>query len=177
MSQEFEVPKNLRNQSPSRAVKIAERRLKIIEKRRNGLSMAAIAKEVGCSTMTVSNDLRFLLSELVALSADQVAEHRQLELERLDALWAAIYPDAIKKGNVWKIDRCLAIMERRAKLLGLDKPLKHILQGDKDNPLELLHKHSVDDALMSRMRRLARLSSENETPSEETTLTINGERK
>ena len=167
----------MRNQPYGRRAIILERRLSCIRLRKSGMSMQRIADTLNCSVQTISNDLRHLLHELVQLSADQVAEHRQLELERLDALWAAIYPDAIKKGNVWKIDRCLAIMERRAKLLGLDKPLKHILQGDKDNPLELLHKHSVDDALMSRMRRLARLSSENETPSEETTLTINGERK
>ena len=154
MSQEFEVPKNLRNQSRANSVRIAERRLKVIEKRKTGMSMADIAKEVGCCTMTVSNDLRFLLSELVALSADCVAEHRQLELERLDALWESIYKDATK-GNLWKIDRCLTIMERRARFLGLDKPMAHIVAGDKKTPVTVEHRYGIDEALFERMKRLA----------------------
>jgi hypothetical protein len=172
MSQEFEVPKNLRNQSRANSVRIAERRLKVIEKRKTGMSMADIAKEVGCCTMTVSNDLRFLLSELVSLSADQVACHVQLELERLDALWASIFKDA-SKGNLWKIDRCLTIMERRAKLLGLDKPLQHILAGDKNNPLEVEHTYSIDKLLMDRITRLAASRPENETPTVENKLNVN----
>jgi hypothetical protein len=104
--------------------------------------------------MTVSNDLRFLLSELVSLSADQVEQHRQLELERLDALWASIFKDA-SKGNLWKIDRCLAIMERRARFLSLDKPLQHILAGDKNNKIEIEHRYGIDEKLLNHMKKLA----------------------
>jgi len=44
----------------------------------------------------------------------------QLELERLDAMQAAIWDDAMN-GHLGAIDRVLKIMERRAKLLGLDQ--------------------------------------------------------
>jgi hypothetical protein len=74
------------------------------------------------------------------------------------ALLAAIWDKAIK-GSVFHVDRCLAIMERRAKLLGLDKPLQHILAGDKKNPVEVAHQHGIDQALLERMNRLAGLDS------------------
>lgn len=76
-------------------------------------------------------------------------ELRTLEVLRLDALLEAIWPEAVRQltedagdeqerqsrhtpsgkkksakdgPNLWAVDRCLAIMERRAKLLGLDIP-------------------------------------------------------
>jgi hypothetical protein len=44
---------------------------------------------------------------------------RDLELQRLDALYLKAW-EAVEEGDLPSIDRCLRIMERRAKLLGLD---------------------------------------------------------
>ncbi len=44
---------------------------------------------------------------------------RQLELERLDAMLTAIWPQALN-GYLGAIDRVLKIIERRSKLLGLE---------------------------------------------------------
>lgn len=49
-----------------------------------------------------------------------VAEAHRLELERLDALQAALWPEAMK-GKHLAVDRILQISERRARLLGLDE--------------------------------------------------------
>lgn len=52
--------------------------------------------------------------------ADEV---RQMELARLDALWRIQFAkacDPSNKSSDWAVDRCLAIMERRARYLGLD---------------------------------------------------------
>lgn len=52
--------------------------------------------------------------------ADEV---RQMELARLDALWQIQFKKAQDPNNKsadWNVDRCLAIMERRARYLGLD---------------------------------------------------------
>jgi len=46
-----------------------------------------------------------------------------LERARLDALFMAVFPQA-RRGIMPAVDRCLAIMQRRARLLGLDMPLK-----------------------------------------------------
>jgi hypothetical protein len=46
-----------------------------------------------------------------------------LELLRLDALLQAMWAQALGE-STWHVDRCLAISDRRAKLLGLDQPTK-----------------------------------------------------
>ncbi len=51
---------------------------------------------------------------------------RQLELERLDTLQMAAWPLAVG-GQVGAIERVLKVIERRAKLLGLDHPIQYTL--------------------------------------------------
>ena len=46
-----------------------------------------------------------------------------MEVERLNELFKSAYPKA-KKGDEKSINSCLKIMERKAKLLGLDAPEK-----------------------------------------------------
>lgn len=48
-------------------------------------------------------------------------ELRTMEAERLDRMLEGLWEKAIE-GHTWSVDRVLNIMERRAKLLGLDKP-------------------------------------------------------
>lgn len=60
-------------------------------------------------------------------SAEQI---RTMELERLDRLWFKAYEMA-EEGDLTAIDRCLKIMARRAKLLGIDSPTK-ISLGDEE---------------------------------------------
>lgn len=47
----------------------------------------------------------------------------KLELERLDVLWQSQYMNA-QQGDVQAMNACMKLMERRAKLLGLDAPEK-----------------------------------------------------
>lgn len=47
----------------------------------------------------------------------------ELELQRMDALFSATYAMALR-GDLTAIDAALAIMARRARLLGLDAPTK-----------------------------------------------------
>jgi hypothetical protein len=59
------------------------------------------------------------LDATIRAPADEV---RLLDLVRLDKLWAAHYTRACR-GNHRSTMICLRIMERRARLLGLDAPL------------------------------------------------------
>jgi hypothetical protein len=58
---------------------------------------------------------------------DSIEHRRRHEAERLDELESAIWPNAMA-GNLDAIDRCLAIMERRARLLGLDAPTRFTIE-------------------------------------------------
>jgi hypothetical protein len=61
---------------------------------------------------------------LASIPAEAVAEYRALEGERLDNLLAIATHQALTKKSLFAIDRCLAIMDRRARLLGLDAPIR-----------------------------------------------------
>lgn len=86
--------------------------------RSQGLSYREIGFRLGIDTSTA---YRRCQRALAAVPAEDVQEHRALELDRLDALQYAIWEKAVN-GNLNAIDRVLAIMTRRSKLLGLDAP-------------------------------------------------------
>ena len=98
----------------------AIRREKTLELRASGQSIRAIADKLGVSKSQVQRDIE---KELRA-----AAEERRkiagliidLELAKLDALEESAW-EHIAAGELSAIDRVLRSMERRAKLLGLDK--------------------------------------------------------
>ena len=157
------VPPSLRNQPKNRALIIQERRLAALKLRKQGLSIARIAAKLGVTAKTLGLDLKYCLKELVELTAIETDEYRQLEVERLDKMIEVcmVQIEAGGNGALWAIDRAITIADRRAKFLGLDKPMALIVAGDKDNPLEIQHKHSIDDELMARMNRLAGVEDSN----------------
>ncbi len=112
-----------------RRIRTTEKTLKALELRKRGMNYSQIGKTLGCARNTAC---RYVLSELENL-ADKCREEavhvRDLELQRLDELYLIAYR-AISDGNdLAGIDRCLRIMERRAKLLGIDTAAKVDVQG------------------------------------------------
>jgi len=112
-----------------RRIKTTEKTLKALDLRKKGFSYTQIGTKLGCARQTAC---RYVLSELENL-ADKCREEavhvRDLELQRLDELYLIAYR-AISDGNdLAGIDRCLRIMERRAKLLGLDAAQKVDVNG------------------------------------------------
>ena len=105
--------------APSK-IPAAARREKALELRAKGMSIRAIAGKLGVSKSQVQRDI---VKELQA-----AAERRKkiagliidLELAKLDELEQEAWKH-IAAGELSAIDRVLRSMERRAKLLGLDK--------------------------------------------------------
>lgn len=58
---------------------------------------------------------------------DSIEHHRRHEVERLDQLEAAAWPQAME-GDLDAISSVLATMDRRAKLLGLDAPARFTIE-------------------------------------------------
>jgi hypothetical protein len=108
--------------SPKR-VQAAERRSVALELRKAGATYAAIGKTLGCTEQRAHGIITGELQRLNAQRCEAAAEVTRLEVERLDALLLGIWQQA-KAGDGPAIDRVLAIMARRAKLLGLDMPDK-----------------------------------------------------
>lgn len=100
-------------------IEAAEKARKALELRKAGLSYERIAQEVGWKSKSTA--YHQIGKAIDAITAEPAKRLRRLELERLDAVHLALWQKA-KRGDVLAIDRVIKIMERRAKLLGLDAP-------------------------------------------------------
>lgn len=122
-----------RNHQPRDDVKRAEDIDRALELRRDGRSQRAIAAVMKCSLGRVQD----LLAEgLAAIPAENAEAVRSLELERLDQMLEGLarpaqYSDKGKlisggmcDGEPTAVQAAVKIMDRRAKLLGLDAPTK-----------------------------------------------------
>ncbi|WP_374545018.1 hypothetical protein [Rhodoblastus sp.] len=107
------------DQSPLERV---NRDLAILNMRLHGLTFHEIARklpEAGFRRVSVSRIHAIVAKSLRSCRDQPARELRQLELMRLDQLQAAHYKAAMG-GDAAAISRVLSIMDRRAKLLGLD---------------------------------------------------------
>ena len=115
--------------SSVRRIRTTEKTLRALELRKRGLNYTQIGKKLGCHRSTAC---RYVLSELEYLAdkcREEAAHVRDLELQRLDALYLKAW-EAVEEGDLPSIDRCLRVQERRAKLLGLDAAEKVEHSGD-----------------------------------------------
>ena len=101
-----------------RRVERMKRVSQMLSMRLQGASLAQIgeAQTPPISFQAVSKAIKTALRDVMIEPLEQI---RQLDLARLDELFAAIYEPALN-GDIACIDRCLAIMHRRARLMGLD---------------------------------------------------------
>jgi hypothetical protein len=81
------------------------------------LTWDQIAKEIGYASPSGASDAYYRASYRVV--QEDVEQIRQLENDRLDFLFNAVWDSALE-GDHKAVDSCLRIMTRRAKLLGLD---------------------------------------------------------
>lgn len=102
-----------------RRIEAAEKRRRALQLRKAGATFDQIAEQVGYSSRGKACEA--VQGELADLPKEDAVELRDLELARLDSLLTAMWPKAMN-GNGWAVDRVLRIMERRARLAGLDQP-------------------------------------------------------
>lgn len=133
-------PRHVTPKQPARDVNRAARVTRAIEMRKSGYIWEEIAQACGWgSKASAYNAVNDYLKTLMREPAEEL---RSLELLRLDELLRALWPQATRQmaeaaeddedaargrrrqngPDLWAVDRALAIMERRAKLLGLDIP-------------------------------------------------------
>lgn len=132
---------------------VVVRRTKLLELRRQGVRYDDERVEaLGYSSPdSARKDLKRALDAHRAEEAAEVAIYRQQENERLDALLEAAWPRATtptpvldKDGEVIDhaldmraVDTVLRLMDRRAKLNGLDMPAKSEVTGAGGGPLQM----------------------------------------
>jgi len=101
-------------------IEAVERMGMALELRKAGFTYASIASQLGYADGASAYNA--VMAGLKLVVREPAEELRSLELARLDAIMVEVYNQA-RKGVVGAVDRVLRIMERRARLLGLDKPL------------------------------------------------------
>jgi hypothetical protein len=113
---------------------LAERDLRIFKMRQAGVPTAEIARRFGIGTSNVSNSIKRQLGKLNQEALLIYPEVLQMELERLDALQSAIWPltqhrktkmddgtEVSIEPDIKAVATVLSIIDRRAKLLGMDQ--------------------------------------------------------
>jgi hypothetical protein len=105
-----------RGQAPNPIVLDKERQ--VVALRRAGLIWADIANQVGYSSPSGASEAFYRASYRVV--KEDIETLRELENERLDYLFAAVWERALA-GDNQATETCLKIMSRRSKLLGLDR--------------------------------------------------------
>ena len=95
------------------------RRTRVVELVTSGLSYEQAAAEVGFRSRSAA--WKAFHRALADREADAIDEHRALEVERLDAVQAAYWAEAVS-GDVQAAAVVLRCIEARAKVLGLDQP-------------------------------------------------------
>lgn len=103
------------------AFEAQQKAAKALTLRMEGATFETIAKELGYAGKQGAHDA--VMRSLRAITREPATELLQLDLERLDAMWAIPYLKA-QSGDLQSLDACLKIMKRRAELLGLDSPVK-----------------------------------------------------
>lgn len=113
---------------------LIERDSRIFKMRQAGMSVSEIGRRFGVSTRVVSAAINRTLEKLNRETQMAYPEVLRMELERLDGLQAAIWPltqhrkvtlddgtEVQVEPDLKAIQQVLGVMDRRAKLLGMDQ--------------------------------------------------------
>jgi hypothetical protein len=107
---------------PSRITpEILEREAEVLKLRRGGLTFDMIAERVGYKDPSGAHQAYVRACKRIIYS--EVEELRKVEADRLDIAQAALWSKVLQ-GDVAAVNSFLRVMERRAKLFGLDMPMR-----------------------------------------------------
>lgn len=121
--------------APSAARNVAQTQ-RVLLMRQEGRTIQGIADALGISKSTVHKHLMRALDEIREENRELSRHHLGLELERCDMLQRSLAAK-VKKGDVRATEATLKVMERRAKLLGLDSAQKLEHAGPDRGPIRL----------------------------------------
>lgn len=126
---------------------------KALELRKIGLSYDRIATALGISDRGTA--WRHVNRALQSTVADNANDVRKIEGERLDALFAVAFRQALT-GDLKAVETCLQIQARRARLFGLDAPTR--------TRVEVITEDAIDAAIRQLEAELGDRSATGEAP-------------
>ena len=115
----IEVIQTPEQTAEEKAAELEAKEAKVLELRRAGFTFQRIAEEVGYAT---PSGAQRALERIMTRNVPQAPEEfRWQELDRLDRMQVALWPRAMK-GDDRAIGTIVRLMERRARLVGIDAP-------------------------------------------------------
>jgi hypothetical protein len=133
-------PLKMNSPTSPAAIERLERDLKCVEMRRAGVGWDAIAKQLGYADP--GHAYAQFMAVMKAYPREKVEQARDVELDRYDRLQTAIWAQCLdqdSKNQHWAIDRALKLMDQRARLLGINAPVRQ--------EVTVLTESSVDKAI------------------------------
>ena len=121
-----------KNKTSPSTIDAKVRAAKALELRMEGMKFDDIANELGYNSKQAAFDA--VSRELKAITREPAEEVLRIDLERLDRMWGIHYLNA-QAGDATALSSCMRIMERRARLLGLDAPSKNEVTGKDGSPI------------------------------------------
>jgi DNA-binding CsgD family transcriptional regulator len=128
--------------SPSMLVAM-DKEEKALALRRAGCSYQQIADQLGCDIAVAHHTVTRAFRDYRTALGEAAEEVRELELQRLDDLYRRENKKSAE-GSSMATQMCLKIMERRARMLGIDAPQKHdITVSDAEVNQIISHMHDT----------------------------------
>ena len=130
----------------------SERHALALEMRKHGYSYDQIGEHFECSPTAARSLVKTAMEKAIREPGQEIID---LELQRLDQLYRVAFNRAAT-GEVSAINQCLAVMQRRAKYLGLDAPDKSEVTGAGGAPLAIasMSMKGMSDADLAAMKEL-----------------------
>lgn len=113
----------MNKKASSRRALAQERRKKAFDLRKGGANYQQIGDALGMSRQGARKTVEAAIDKLNKEVSDAALHYRTLQLERLERMHFGLWARAIN-GDDTAVDRIIKIMDRQAKLLGLDSPTK-----------------------------------------------------
>lgn len=107
---------------------VAERKQQAFDLRKAGASYRAIAQSLGVTHTTARRYVEGILADLAKQTRGTAEQYRTMQLERLQDMVLALMPQ-VRRGDVQAARALLGVMEREAKLLGIDAPTRIDIYG------------------------------------------------
>ena|SRR5258706_1214237 len=118
-------------------LEIEARRKRVVELYATGVSQAQVAEAIGVSVGTVNSDLQAVRQDWRAIAVDDLDAYVREQLDRLDEMLTGLQ-SGIKLGHTPSVMAAVAVLNRQAKLLGLDGPTKNEVAGPNGGPIQTM---------------------------------------
>ena len=117
---------------PKRAPAQLERHIQALELRKQGKTYVAIGRELGISSSRACRLVKHTFALMKGKREELVDDVTRLELQRLDALVEALWPN---RADPQVANALIRVTETRAKLLALFAPERHEVTDGNGDPI------------------------------------------